>query len=221
MWQKPVVEIRVDEYERGTLPNLLAAYRDKGLPVLTRHIGRPLAFYMPVVGRINCLTQLWGYDNLSEYENGRAAVEADPDWKDFLRASQNLIRYRDTRMTRRISFPVVDQTPNEVHKKPIIDFRSYLIHYDRMKTFLDTTEEFALPVQLRHIGPPLGYFLTTVGNLQQINHLWGYDSMGDMEARREARTADPEWNKYLDSSEGIYERQETQVMRRLKLFSDD
>jgi len=78
-----------------------------------------------------------------------------------------------------------------------------------------------LKVQLRHIGPPIGYYLTIVGNLQQITHIWGYDSMGDMEARRNARNADPEWQTYLDASEGIYERQETQVLRRLKLFGDE
>ena len=221
MWTKPIVEIRVEEYERGTLPKLTSLYQDKGLPVLAQHIGRPLAFYFTLSGRINSLIQVWGYDSMGDFDSGRAAVEDDPDWKDFRRASKGLIRYRESRITRRMAFPIVDQTLHETEKKPIVDFRSYFIHYDLMQTFLDTTEQFALPVQLRHIGAPLGYFLTTVGNLQQITHLWGYDSMGDMEIRREARTADPEWKKYLDSSNGIYDRQETQILRRIKLYPDD
>ena len=71
---------------------------------------------------------------------------------------------------------------------------------------------------VRHIGPPIGYYQTIIGNLQQITHIWGYDSMGDMEARRRARNADPEWEYYLTASHGIYERQETQVLSTLKLF---
>ena len=221
MWHKPIVEIRVEEFERGSLPRLLAVYKELALPALTLHIGRPLAFYVPSVGRINCLTQLWAYDSLAEYERGQAGIEADPSWKGYLRASQGVIRYRDTRLTRRIQFPIIDQAPNESHRKLVVDFRTYLIHFNQMQTFLDTTLVFALKVMLRHIGPPVGYYLTTVGNLQQITHIWGYDSMGDMEVRRNARNADPEWQAYLDASSGIYERQETQVLRRLKLFDDE
>jgi hypothetical protein len=221
MWEKPIVEIRVEEYERGTLPRLTALYQDTGLPVLERHIGRPLAFYFTIAGRINSLIQIWGYDSMAHFQYGRTAVEDDADWNDFRKGSLGLVRYRENRLTQRMNFPIVDNTPHETEKKPVVDFRSYFIHYDKMKTFLDTTEEFALPVQLRQIGAPLGYFLTTVGNLQQVTHLWGYDSLDDMEKRREARNADPEWKKYLDSSNGIYERQETQIMRRLKLFPED
>ena len=221
MWTKPVVEIRIEEYERGTLPKLTALYQDRGLPVLTRHLGRPLGFYFTLVGHQNSLIQIWGYDSMAEYETGRAAVEDDPDWNDFREGSKGIVRYRQNRLTRRIKFPIVDNTAHETEKKPIVDFRTYSSHYDLMQKFLDTSEEFAMPVQLKHIGPPIGYFLNTVGNLQQITHMWGYDSLGDMEERRDARTADPEWKKYLTASDGIYERQETQVIRRLKLFADE
>jgi hypothetical protein len=221
MWQKPIVEIRVEEYERGTLPKLLATHKELAQPALSRHVGRPLACYTANVGRINCLTQLWAYDSLADYESRQAAVEADSSWKEYLRAAEGLIRYRDVRLTRRIGFPIVDQAPNEAYRKPVVDFRTYLIHFNRMPTFLGTTEEHALKVMLRHIGPPVGYYLTTVGNLQQITHIWGYDSMGDMEERRKARNADPEWKNYLDASDGVYERQETQVLVKVKLFDDE
>lgn len=221
MWQKPIVEIRIEEYERGALPRLLAVYKELALPTFTRHIGRPLALYVPSVGRINCLTQLWAHDSLAAYERGHAAVEADPSWEEYLHASQGLLRYRHVRLTQRVAFPIIDQAPNESHRKPVVDFRTYLIRFNHMQTFLGTTQERALKVMLRHIGPPIGYYLTTVGDLQQITHIWGYDSMSDMETRRNARNADPEWHAYLDASDGIYDRQETQVLHRLKLFDDD
>lgn len=221
MWHKPVVEIRVEEYERGVLPRLLAAFREHAAPALRNHIGTPLAFYLPSVGRINCITQLWAYDSLADYEARQAALAGDPAWQRYLRAAEGLIRYRDTRLTRRIAFPAIDAVDNVSHAKPVVDFRTYLIHFDRMQTFLSTTQQFALDVMVRHIGPPVGYYQTIVGNLQQITHIWGYDSMADMETRRRARNADPDWVQYLDASHGIYERQETQVLQRLDLFGAD
>ena len=220
MWNKPVVEIRVEEHDRGALPRLLDIYKRLALPVLVRHVGPPLAFYVPSVGRINCLTQLWAYDSLAEYELAQAAVQADPSWQDYLQAAQGLIRHRESRLTRRIAFGIVDEKAHDSHKKPFVDFRTYLIHFNQMQTFLDTTRKHAMQVMLRHVGPPVGYYLTTVGNLQQITLIWGYDSMADMEARRAARNADPEWKIYLDASQGIYERQETQVLHRVTLLDD-
>lgn len=218
MWQKPVVEIRVEEYERGKLPELTALYKEFALPAMLRHGGAPINFYVPNVGRINCVTQLWGYESLSDYDRKQAAIADDPSWQQYLCAADGIVRYRENRLTRRIVFPGNDQLPNIATTKRVVDFRTYLIHFNKMPTFLETTEQFAMKVMLRHIGPPLGYYLTTVGNLQQITHVWGYDSMGDMETRRIARNADPEWKYYLDASHGIYERQETQVLLRMNLF---
>ena len=191
------------------------------MPVMLRHIGRPLAFYMTNVGKQNCVTQLWAFDSIADYETRQAAVEADPAWHDYLREVEGIIRYRESRLTRRISFAAVDQAPNFSYRKPVVDFRTYQIRYHKMPLFLSTTKKFAMRVMLRHIGPPIGYYLTAVSNLQFITHMWGYDGMGDMETRRNARNADPEWKAYLDSSDGIYENQDTRLLVKLKLFDDE
>ena len=218
MWKKPIVEILVEEYERGALPQLMALYKELGLRAQIRHLGPPLNFYVPQVGRINCITQLWPYDSLSDYEARQRALYADPAWLEYLHAAEGLIRYRESRLTRRIAFESIDSQSNDSFQKPVVDFRTYLIRFNSMPTFLQTTQQHALKIMVRHIGPPIGYYQTIIGNLQQITHIWGYDSMGDMEARRRARNADPEWEYYLTASHGIYERQETQVLSTLKLF---
>ncbi|ANI80136.1 NIPSNAP family protein [Sphingobium sp. EP60837] len=221
MWNKPVVEIRVEEFTRGTLPTYLELHKSMALPLLQEHLGRPMAYYMTNVGRINCVTQLWGYDSLEAYQSGRAAVESRPQWQDYMRSTEGVVRFVDTRLTQRILFPNVGAGEEISRAKPVVDFRTYLIHHNHMQTFLSTTEEHAMSVMLRHVGPPIGYYLTKVGNLNQITNIWGYDSMGDMETRRNARNADPEWRNYLDASDGIYERQETQILRLLELYPDE
>lgn len=220
MWSKPIVEIRVEEYTRGALPKYLDLHKKLAMPLLERHIGRPMAYYFSNVGRINCVTQLWGYDSLADYDAKRAAVESEPQWLAYMRATEGIIRFQNSRLTRRVMFAGADVGAEVSRAKPVVDFRVYRIHYNHMKTFISTTREHAMKVMIRHIGPPLGYYQTIVGNLNQITHIWGFDSMGDMETRRNARNADPEWRNYLDASDGIYERQETQILRRLDLFAD-
>lgn len=221
MWDRPVVEIRIEEFTRGTLPKYLELHKSMALPLLEEHLGRPMAYYMTNVGRINCVTQLWGHDSFEAYESGRTAVEGQQQWHDYMRASEGIVRFVNTRLTRSVVFPNVADDADIARAKPIVDFRTYRIHHNHMRTFLRTTEEHAMSVMLRHIGPPLGYYLTKVGNLNEITHIWGFDSMGDMETRRNARNADPEWRNYLEASDGIYERQDTQILRRLELYPNE
>jgi hypothetical protein len=215
MWTRPIVEIRTEEYTRGTLPRYLDAHRTYALPVLERHLARPMAYYTTTVGRINCITQLRGHESVAAWEEGRHGVENDPGWAAYRKATDGIVRFVDTRVTRQVVFPAAEAAAEASRAKPVIDFRIYQIHAGHMQTFIDTSEKFALKVMIRHIGPPLGYYRTIVGNTNEIIHLWGYDSLADMETRRHRRNADPEWPDYLNASDGIYHRQETQLMKRL------
>jgi len=95
----------------------------------------------------------------------------------------------------------------------IIDHRTYTIAPRKMGEFLRLFEQFGMPVQRRHLGPLLGFYVTEVGPLNQVVHLWGYDSMADMEKRRAARNADPAWDEYLSKGAGLVLSQETKLLR--------
>jgi hypothetical protein len=103
--------------------------------------------------------------------------------------------------------------------KPIIDLRIYTIIPRGMPEYLKLFEEMALPIQLRHIGPPVGYYTTEIGALNQVVHLWGFDSLADMEARRAARNADPGWPGYLAASAHLVLAQENRIIRRVDFKS--
>ena len=95
----------------------------------------------------------------------------------------------------------------------IVDIRTYHIVPRKMPEYLALFEEFAMPVQRRHIGEPLGYFVVEHGPLHQVVHLWGYDSLADLEARRASRDADPAWQDYLARTEGLVVSQENKFAR--------
>ena len=95
----------------------------------------------------------------------------------------------------------------------IVDVRIYNIVPRKMPEYLDLFQTYALPVMRRHIGEPLGYFVTEHGALHQVVHLWGYESLADLEAKRGRRDADPAWTDYLARTEGLVVSQENKLTR--------
>src|ERR1700681_3517059 len=78
----------------------------------------------------------------------------------------------------------------------IFDHRTYNIKPNRLATFLDTYERLALRVQRKYLGEPYGFFVTHIGPLSRVVHLWQYENLADRERRRDAMEADPEWLAY-------------------------
>ena len=74
-------------------------------------------------------------------------------------------------------------------KKAIVDVRIYTIRPRGIPQWLKIFEELGLPVLLKHLGPPVGYYYSEIGPLNQVTHIWEYDSLADMEAA--ARRAMP------------------------------
>lgn len=95
----------------------------------------------------------------------------------------------------------------------IVDVRIYNIVPRKMGEYLKLFEQYGLPVQQRHLGDPLGYFVTEHGQLHQVVHMWGYESLADMEQKRAARNADPAWDDYMARTDGLVVSQENKLTR--------
>ena len=95
----------------------------------------------------------------------------------------------------------------------IVDHRTYNIQHGQSKAYIALFEESGLPVQLKHLGNLIGYFETTIGSLNQVIHLWGYEDLADMEKRRQARDADPAWADYKKKTAGMLVSQENKIIK--------
>lgn len=95
----------------------------------------------------------------------------------------------------------------------IVDIRTYNVVPRRMKAYLAAFEQLGLPILRKHLGEPLGYFVIEHGELNQVVHLWGYDSLAEMERLREVRNADPAWDEYLASTDGMLISQSNKIGR--------
>lgn len=102
---------------------------------------------------------------------------------------------------------------------PLVDLRTYTIAVRKMPEFLDVFERLGLPVLVRHLRPPIGFYTAAVGPLNQVVHLWGYESLADMERRQAGRDKDPEWPAYLAATVHLVTAQESRLVRRVTFAS--
>jgi hypothetical protein len=85
----------------------------------------------------------------------------------------------------------------------IIDLRIYEIRPEKMRQWLTLWETQALPTQREICGDFLGMYITDVGMVNEVVHLWRYADMGQRQERRDRMLADPRWQKYLAAQEEL------------------
>jgi NIPSNAP len=95
----------------------------------------------------------------------------------------------------------------------IIDHRTYTVAHGRMQEYLERYEQVGLPIQLRHLGRLLGYYVSEIGPLNQCVHLWAYESLADREQRRARMAADAEWQAFLQANAGILIQQKNKLLK--------
>jgi hypothetical protein len=96
----------------------------------------------------------------------------------------------------------------------IVDCRTYMLRPGAVMPHLNLYQREGLLVQTRHLGQPVGYYYTETGPLNQIVHLWRYESVEDRARRRAALLADRQWQAYLErvTSLNYVETQENKIL---------
>jgi hypothetical protein len=73
----------------GAVPLQLELYKTYGFPAQTRHLGMPLAFMTAETGDLNTYVHMWVFRDAADREKRRAAMMADPEWREFLARSRD------------------------------------------------------------------------------------------------------------------------------------
>jgi hypothetical protein len=94
----------------------------------------------------------------------------------------------------------------------IYEHRTYTLVHGTMADYLARYETHGLPVQMKHLGRLLGFFVSEIGPLNQVVHIWVYDSLADRERRRAAMDADPDWHAFKQRNRGSFTAQEVKIL---------
>jgi NIPSNAP len=60
--------------------------------------------------------------------------------------------------------------------EPVLDIRTYTIRPRGVPEFVRLWEEFMLPVALKHWGKPAAFYVSEIGPLNQVIHIWEFES---------------------------------------------
>jgi hypothetical protein len=96
----------------------------------------------------------------------------------------------------------------------IIDHRTYTMHPTKLPKWLKLYEEYGLPVQQRHLGKLIGFFVSEIGPLNEVVHLWQYEDLADRQRRRAAMAEDSAWQEFMRRNEelGALQHQENKIL---------
>lgn len=90
----------------------------------------------------------------------------------------------------------------------IIEQRRYTLKPFTIKEYFRIYEKEGLPIQTRHFPRMIGYFNTEIGPLNEIIHMWGFESFEHRLKCRSQLAADPEWQTYAVQVRPMIEKQE-------------
>jgi hypothetical protein len=99
-----------------------------------------------------------------------------------------------------------------------VEERTYTLQIGKTAEYFKNYEEYGLPVQLKHLPHLVGYYFTEIGELNQVIHLWAYDSLDQREKCRAAMQGDPGWQTYLTKNRPLMVSQESRVMKCAPFF---
>jgi NIPSNAP len=99
-----IVEERMYTLYVGKVPEFMEVYERDGLPILKKHLGDMVGFFINEVGPQNLLVHLWAFENFDEREKRRAALVADPGWAPYRAKNQPRILSQETRIMRPPAF---------------------------------------------------------------------------------------------------------------------
>lgn len=94
----------------------------------------------------------------------------------------------------------------------IIEKRTYTLHPGAMGEFLALYEAEGLPLHLKYLTM-LGYFVSDIGQLNQIVNLWGYESMAERDEKRAELYSDPEWITFGPKTTGYIATMENMILK--------
>ena len=100
----------------------------------------------------------------------------------------------------------------------LVEERIYTLHTGKTAEYLRHYEAYGLPVQRQYLDRLLGYYTTEIGPLNQVIHMWGYESFEDRLRRREAMRADPRWKPYLQKIQPLIAHQEAKLLLPTSFF---
>jgi hypothetical protein len=104
----------------------------------------------------------------------------------------------------------------------IVEMREYTLHAGKVPEFLQLYEREGLAIQREILGRMVGYYATEFGpSINQVVHMWAYESFEDRHERRGRLAAHPGWQSYVQKVRPMIVEQQNRIMRPARFFEPE
>jgi hypothetical protein len=94
----------------------------------------------------------------------------------------------------------------------IIEMRTYTIKPGELQNFINIYDKEIREIHTKVLGNQIGFFYTEFGNVNEVVHLYGYNSFQERQSRREILNKRPEFNAYISKVKDIIVDMKNQIM---------
>lgn len=101
-----------------------------------------------------------------------------------------------------------------------VEIREYQLVIGAVGEYLSAYRERGYAIQRKYLGEPVGWYTTEIGPLNQIVHLWRYESLKDRSTRRGQLFADPDWLVFVEIIKPLIIAQTTRILTEPKLTAN-
>ena len=100
----------------------------------------------------------------------------------------------------------------------IVEERIYTIQVGKVFELFKIYEQHGMAAQKRILGNLVGYYVTEMGPLNTLVHMWAYEDLNDRDRRRAQLAADPDFKEYLGKAGPLILRQENRILKPAPFF---
>jgi len=94
----------------------------------------------------------------------------------------------------------------------IVEERIYTLHPGKLAEYVSIYQADGLAIQTKILGRMVGYFTTEFGPLNQVIHMWAYESFEERARRRAELAAHPDWKAYIAKTRAFIQAQENKIL---------
>ncbi|MBO6784022.1 MAG: NIPSNAP family protein [Alphaproteobacteria bacterium] len=179
-----IVDARTYTVKPGQLPAYLKSVEEEGYPLQQKH-GFDLAGYFTVeTGGLNKVVHYWKWENAKVRQETRAALYADKDWTAYRKGNAERIVEQENRLLAATDVVEPFAFMGNGSDMGFVDERTYTITYPQVPQFIEITKKLAKPIVERAGWQLIGDFTSITGTINQVVHLWYWDSHAQREERR-------------------------------------
>lgn len=186
-----IYELRTYTLVPGKQAEYLRLNAEVGRKVRGDRYGKFEGGWTTEFGTINQYVHLWSYPGLDERTRLRGELARNDEWaKGYVPQIRPMILTQETKiMTAALPLQPPSDTGN------VYELRWYRTHTGRAGEWI---EHFKAVVPTRDkYTRRVGLWVTDLGTLNEVVHLWVYRDLNDRASRRAQLGQDPTWQKFL------------------------